>query len=436
MIRLLSVFAFFLYASLWSSAHGDGDDAPPVRALVTHGEHLAFLKDAVAAAKRTLMISSYTVDPDQLVREEIGLALDEALKRGVKVYIYYEHRPYYDAAAYSVLEDLQKRCKRFEMIPNHSKCIIQDNVRAASGSYNWLSRHCDTATECSFVVTGEAAKTLKEDIWQCVRFYQSRKHKNARGESAFLNDATAFAPALHAPDTAPLLQTIRTPEAHHKTLEMVFATAQSHITLVSPFVRLASLKATLHATCLETLAARGVFFKLVCLPDPCSHTKGETKPLFAYLKSLRKDFPNFAHETRPHLHAKLLMVDDTFLCAGSYNWLSAAKDLSADFHNFEMSIALTGHRAGTMAASMGQTSLKTLLAPLPDQSFHHLFGVYSGERFGKQGYCVRLVGATYLKDANGRTLYFSGEDEAVAAGRAAYLAHKTPPTCTASGAAS
>ena len=427
MIRLFCALAFFLYTPLWASAFGDREDAPPVGVLATHGAHLAFLKEAIAQATQTLMISSYTVDPDQLLREGVGVALDEALKRGVKVYIYYEHRPFCDTAGYSVFEDLRKRCKRFDMIPNHSKCVIQDGVRVASGSYNWLSRNTQDATECSFVVTGEAAKTLKEDIWQCVRFYQSRKHKNARGEEAFLRDTTAFAPASHAPDVQGHLQTLRTPEAHHKTLETVFATAKSHITLVSPFVRLASLKATLHPNCLETLAARGVFFKLVCLPDPCSHSKGETKPLFAYLKNLRQDFPNFSHETRDHLHAKLLLMDDTFVCAGSYNWLSAARELSADFHNFEMSMAITGTHAQTVRASMEGTPLRSFLATLPDLSFHHLFKIYPGTRFAKQGFCVRLTGGGYVKDTNGRILYYLEEEEAIAAARTAYLAHKKAP---------
>src|SRR5437762_1442065 len=88
--------------------------------LVTGIEHKNFLISALNSAEKSVMISSYDVSPKIFQNENIGGSIINAAQRGVKIYIYFENRPYYTGESYKKLQALENCCTKFETNCNHS----------------------------------------------------------------------------------------------------------------------------------------------------------------------------------------------------------------------------------------------------------------------------------------------------------------------------
>ncbi len=137
MFRYILFIICLLNLTPLSAFYGDEDKSYiPLAAtrLTSDQEHTNFLKDALNSATNSIMISSYSVAPRRLFQEGIADAIINAAERGVKVYIYYEHRPYYSQEDYKDLSTLQGYCERFEENCNHSKCVLRDKDLVAIGS--------------------------------------------------------------------------------------------------------------------------------------------------------------------------------------------------------------------------------------------------------------------------------------------------------------
>ncbi|MBA4119037.1 MAG: hypothetical protein C0514_09135 [Candidatus Puniceispirillum sp.] len=443
-IRQLAIL--FLCVCTYALASPVDDDAPisrlSVRALTTPQEHMDFLKGALASAKKTVTITSFCVDAHPLVTQDLGEAIIAATTRGVKVYIYYDNRPYFLGEAYGIWTHLEECCARLGAISTHAKCVVRDDDLVAVGSYNWLGPPFEGGRNVSFFMEGPHAPNIKKDILQCIRFYQSRKHANERGEQSFLRDTRVFSAKACPLGGDASFYTLTTPESHHKMLHEVFERARQRIVLVSPFVRLERLQSLLGEERINELEERCVSMALICLPHPCSHTEEEKEPIFAYLERLRKAYPHFSFETRDGIHTKALVADNDFICVGSLNWLSAAADISQPFHKFEMSVALRGETAKPLIAVLdlsaprqeaplvspleddmpeAQTSTCAAQALAPHTSMDCVYRIFSGERFRKPGFCAHLTGGDYVRDEQGQVIYFPTLDEAKSAAMSLYV---------------
>ncbi|MCA0369861.1 MAG: phospholipase D-like domain-containing protein [Proteobacteria bacterium] len=422
------------------------DDAPisplGVRALTTPQEHTDLLKHVLASAQKTVTITSFCVDAHPLVTQGLGEAIIAATSRGVQVYIYYDNKPYFLGEAYGIWAHLEECCARLGAISTHAKCVVRDDDLVAVGSYNWLGPPFEGGSNASFLMEGAHTSALKQDILQCIRFYQSRKHANKRGQKSFLQNTGVFSAKAYPLGGGASFYTLTTPEAHHKTLHDVFEGARERIVLVSPFVRLKQLQSLLGEEHINELEERCVSTTLICLPSPCSHTEEEKEPIFAYLERLSETYPHFSFETREGVHTKALVADNDFICVGSLNWLSAAADISQPFHKFEMSVALKGVAAKPLIAVLdldasrqdaplavpaeddapvAQTSTYVARAPAPHTSMDCVYRIFSGERFRKPGFCARLTGGDYIKDDQGKVIYFPTQDEAKNAAMSLYI---------------
>ncbi|MBX9786491.1 MAG: hypothetical protein K2Y08_04035 [Alphaproteobacteria bacterium] len=416
--------------------------------LTSDQEHTDFLKHALNSAANSIMISSYTVAPRRLFEDGIADAIINAAERGVKVYIYYERRPYCSQKNYKYLSRLQNCCERFEEIFNHSKCVLRDKDLVAIGSYNWLSDSSVGSSNFSLVLSGGLALGLNNDVWQGIQFYQSLKHENEQGLRKFLKDSDAFSTGAYQFNPGQFFYTLRTPEAHGILLGEVFEKAQRNVVLFSPFIRLEKLKQTLNGSLLQDLENKKVYTKLVSLPFPCDRTPAEESKISSYLEELQRTYPHFSYVTQPDLHAKTLIADDDLLCEGSFNWLSAVTEIDHDANNFEMSVAIRGDIARELIQTFKGTEFGKAVLTIPletpslpsmkekkhfkgkrDQSpqrkhnskplasqvpadFDNIVKTFSGQKFGIQGYCVRFNGGDYLRDIARNILYFPTPEEA------------------------
>lgn len=433
--------------------------------LETDIEHTSFLKETLTKAENQVMISTYDVSPKKLFDEGIGQAIIDAAERGVAIYVYYENRPYYSKEEYEDLCVIIDCCAKFEENANHSKCVIKDKDTAAIGSYNWLSAPRAGSSNGTLILTGGLVGGLIQDIWQGIRFYQSLAYDNERGVKKYLKDRDAFSIGEYQFAPGQIFYTLRTPEAHGLLLTDVLQKAKSSITLFSPFIRLVKLKETFATETLLNLQQRNIAFKIITLPEPCGRVPQEQGQIFAYLNGLCKRYSNFSYVIYPNFHSKTLMADD-FICEGSFNWLSAVTNIEHDANNFEMSVGIRGEIACSMIQCLEKTQLgktilqksqtkqllpsktvkspeanirqqpaimsnnsgkrskidepgqhyeskkKTKISPSIPVNFDDVITIYSGEKYGIDGYCIRFNGGDYLRDKQGNIAYFITRDEA------------------------
>ena len=420
--------------------------------LVSEEEHTTFLKHALATATRSVMISTYDVAPQKLFGEEnLAQSIVDAAARGVAIYIYYEHRPWYEKEDFKRFEDVASLCTRFEENANHSKCVIKDNELIAIGSYNWLSRSREESHNATIIITGSVVPKISKKIWEGVRFYQSLEYENEEGMQKFLQKESVFSPEFIEFSSGQFLYTLSTPEAHTEFLQDALHKARSRMLVFSPFVRLHKLQQIFTERNLHTLERNHVQMTLITLPSPCD-SREEREEIFTVLRTLQERYENFSYLTYPNFHAKTLIVDQ-MICEGSYNWLSAVKHIYHDANNFEMSVALRGAVAESLLQTFETTNLgrrvlqhtrpvetssvkvskkrslvqdsevrrdtviveekkksKSLSLVIPED-FESRISIFSGESFGRNGYCVRFQDGKYLRSREG-ILYFVTSQQA------------------------
>lgn len=137
---------------------------------------------AIEDSKNTLFILSGWISSD-VIDEQVLFLLEDAIKRGVKIYIGYgfsypdkkhQKSPKANEALESLI-DLQQRTiedkgqLHFKEFKNHSKVIVVDNKYRIVGSNNWLSNRKYSNSEYSIKVfseieTEEAQKDLATDF--------------------------------------------------------------------------------------------------------------------------------------------------------------------------------------------------------------------------------------------------------------------------------
>lgn len=438
-VRILSSFLFFISSYSWSSFQEYGFSKPSTSStssassqnesligssLATEEEHKTFLLDTIKTARKSLMLSSYSISAKDL-KNGIGEALIQAACRGVSVYVYYSNQYGPSNSDHDYILKVASFCKRFEKINNHSKILMKDNEVITIGSQDWLSFFTGSLNR-SITVTGDLASGLAQDAWQTIKLYQSIKHDNYQGIKTFLSNDNVFLTESYEYKKDEFFYTVRTPDAHFKIMDQAFNTAQKRIILVSPFLRLENLQDRINISIIEKIQKRGVSFTLITKEDPCDRTPVEREPILDYLSKLSDFYSCFNVHYMANIHAKTLLYDD-FICEGSFNWLSAVAALDHDANNCEFSIGMKGALATPIIESFNQSEIGQKIG----QSSHVIpsdflkeIRVFSGANMNRDGYCVRHTQRGYLKNFSSTIQYFKTE---ALAKKAAYEAWGEKP---------
>lgn len=406
--------------------------------LSTTDEHTQFLLDSLVQAEKHVMVSSFNLDPDWLKRAGIESAILQAAKRGVKIYIYFK---YLSGGSEKQLWRLEQACYRFAGNDNHAKCVIRDNEVVAVGSHDWLAKPYTNSHNATWVLTGSLSRDISDEIWRGIRLYQSFACDNEGGIHNFMSEEDSLSLAKAKISNGQSVFMMGTPEAHDQFFtDQVVGKATTQISICSPFIRFDRVKNVLSEQLIRDLQRKRVCMSLMTLPNPCNRTEHEKEPIFSYLGYLDRRYANFTFTVVPNLHAKTICVDDTLLCEGSFNWLSAVDETFHDANNNEMSIGLKGFPALKGIQNFRQSLLEQSFPEIgvsqsfpkrrseeptvgskkykPEttfpQSFLRKVETFSGAKFGKRGFCARLEGE-YICDEREKTLYFPTENEAVEA---------------------
>ena len=125
--------------------------------LSTYDQHISFLKYVLKNATKSILITTYNITMETFeIITDLNKLIGRARRRGVKIFIYYNH-----------VHTLDKRIKDFFTrldIPHvkiniHSKILIMDNKFICIGSHNWLclSKKYSMCQEGSVVYYGNIA---------------------------------------------------------------------------------------------------------------------------------------------------------------------------------------------------------------------------------------------------------------------------------------
>ena len=151
------------------------------------------------------------------------------------------------------------------------------------------------------------------------------------------------------PDLLAMCQTpqiINDSEAHDQYLKELLTSVQQRIAMVSPWISLNRLKETGLLEELKRTSDRGVMveiytdlhFNTFNGKQPCEDKKVNFKQCCKALAEYK-----ITVNVVSQVHSKLIMIDESLMCIGSYNWASAAR--SGKYKNMETSVLWSGNLA-------------------------------------------------------------------------------------------
>lgn len=315
-----------------------------IQRLSTPAEHIALLKQALAKAKKSLLITSYDIRHQALVHINFYTELEQTLSKGVKVYIYFNDSKGADEEALRTLSRFPNvKC---EEAFTHSKFLCVDRQWVSIGSFNWLSsireKSVNAQTEGSLVSHhGQLNKDLLQDIWSHLRFYRNIQFENYKAVCAFERREESQTTATYDLDSHSALEYIPSLDQHCGFLQEMLEQAKRKVVICSPFLSMRQFLADIDKTLLRTFTHRGVSLFIIT-----SSQNFDYPQLDRYLKSINSDFIHLIDHRNFHL--KTLIIDDEIISEGSFNWLSAVRDEESEFHNHEATLLVRGPAAGEL----------------------------------------------------------------------------------------
>ena len=133
---------------------------------------------------------------------------------------------------------------------------------------------------------------------------------------------------------------IDTLEQHQKSLQKCFKIVQKELIIFSPFLSIKAIEEDNVITLINETTARGV--KITILTDKyLDVVRNKLKENSALArKAIMATKANLIEVNG--IHNKTICVDDRILIEGSFNWLSATRDISSPYHRKETSIIIQG----------------------------------------------------------------------------------------------
>lgn len=345
----------------------------PVYRLSTREEHINLLRVSLKEATTCLLITSWRVDSQIFKEEGLYKLMLQAKKRGVKIYIYCDDDYAVDDA---LLDFFEEEEIFFAQTFTHSKILAVDEELVSVGSFNWLSgsnEQYDMSCEGSIVYEGELCGELIQELWAHIKHYRNEQYGNMRAVKKFERNPYNLCAKIINIGCDSSLTYLPTLDEHQLFLSDVFEKATRRIIICSPFISpVDGFKIDIHRDCMLKALERGVTIHFVCDIHNPNLLRFEY-----FLKSFQSTQVHLIKATYP-FHLKTIIVDNTSIAEGSFNWLSAATDRESVYHNHEATFVIEGVAAKDLIESffdstIGQMVLTKKRKHLEASSQHQVF---------------------------------------------------------------
>lgn len=274
--------------------------------------------------------------------------LADARNRGVTVYLYNIYSKDLDLETYLFFKDLGIA---YDQAYTHAKILAVDDTIVAIGSCNWLSK--DNSWEnASLCLSGEDCSDLVSLLWRDLKYYRNLQFQNYKQIRQYQNNPYNNLAVHYDIDRSTKLTYIHSLDAHLEFIANVFEAARQHIIFCAPFVNPQSgYQEDFEKQLLQHTITKKVHIYFVGRTEDTNFSSFEK-----YLGELHKS--PFVHLIlSSDIHLKTVIMDDTIIAEGSFNWLSASRDKASDHHNHEVTLALKGNSAKSLIQDFYQSPI-------------------------------------------------------------------------------
>lgn len=323
---------------------------PVISRLSSYPEHLSCLSEAFRTAKRSILITSFGINHETLKEADLYRLIPQARARRVNIYIYFNDKK---SLSQGVVNFLERNEVKFDEAFTHSKILAVDRELVVTGSCNWLSiintSHPES-DEGSFVLRGKICNGLIEEFWAYLKHYRNRQYGNVRAIREFEADQDNHSTSLFDVDSTTKIGYVPVLEEHRGFLQDCFRDAKRRVIIVSPFISASGqYQQDIDHRLLREATMRGVDVFFVC--SASSPALGSFDAFLAQLNS-----PKIRLIVLDNIHLKTIVVDESLIAEGSFNWLSASRDDESDFHNHEQTLYVEGIMAKGLIDQFFQSS--------------------------------------------------------------------------------
>jgi hypothetical protein len=335
--------------------------------LGSYKEHIHVLKTAFFEAKKSILITSFSINHETLKYAELYELIPLATARGVRIYFYYNDQQIIDP---NIMTFFKKHKVAYAETYTHSKILAVDKHFIAAGSFNWLSAinpHYPDNEEGSLCIRdGATCNLLIEEFWKYLKYYRSEQFGNIHFLDRFERNPDNMASLVCELDSKTELTYIPTLEEHCGFLQECFERAKYRIIICSPFISTAKeYKVDIDDRLLQVAISRGVDIYFVCSGEPDS-----LEDFSHFLDRLHSSKIHLISMT--HIHLKTITVDEDTIAEGSFNWLSATRNRESDYHNHEQTLLVQG--SGTreliehfFSSRIGEAVLNSICKKMDEQ---------------------------------------------------------------------
>lgn len=212
-----------------------------------------------------------------------------------------------------------------------------DDLRFVNSSYNMINVAISRARH-SFLVFGNMSVL---DYNSNTPFGNLKKWL-LEEESAELSNAIYFSRDNYTDSRVGRIDCL---DKHVRSLSKAFKTAKNQLVIVSPFISIYALKADgINKQVIEA-KQRGV--EIIVVTDyklDCDFPSGALKNRAYQGRELLKQL-GVRLVVKNGIHSKTIIIDNDILIEGSFNWLSASRNVSSPYHNYEASIVIKNELA-------------------------------------------------------------------------------------------
>lgn len=304
-----------------------------IRRISTPNDHVTCLKDGIARATRSILMTSYGVSDEAFVSGNLYPLLRAATERGVNVYIYNSDSKEIDP---TVSLFFTQHSIRYAATFTHAKILAVDQSMVAIGSYSWLAKEntWDNATLC---LSGRECKDLVPLLWEDLKHYRHLQFGNMQHIEEYEDDSDNDEADRWNIDRSTTLDYIHSLALHQAFIAEVFKSAEQKIIFCSPFISYTTdYQEDFTKRMLNKVLHKNIHVYFVCRTDD-----PQLPRLRTYLGDVLES--SFMHMiTLPNIHQKTVIVDDEMIAEGSFNWFSASRDEESDTHNHEVTLVLDG----------------------------------------------------------------------------------------------
>lgn len=332
-----------------------------IKRLSTVNGHIEYLQEAISSSTNSILITSYGVDDDAFENGNLYDLLSKARKRGVKIYLYNIDSKNIEDRPFKFFEDCQIS---YDVTYTHAKLLAVDDTRVAIGSFNWLSKANDwkNATLC---FSGEECSDLIPLLWKDLKYYRNLQFDNHRQINRYKNNSqNSFSYVWELEDSTTLTY-LHSLDSHRDFISDVFEQAKAKVVFCMPFINQKSgYQEDFDKKLLtETIKRKVHIYFISRVEDP------NLSSFKNYLGSLLNS--EFMHLVPvSDIHLKTVIIDDTTIAEGSFNWLSASRDEESEFHNHEVTLVLEGKESKKLIQDFYKSSVgQEVLKVSPEQKF-------------------------------------------------------------------